>query len=694
MHWWEKQPLRIVEIVDCFDLKRLSPEFLAKTIKKIGGNVQHFHCMELSTKNYGSGLDDRSLYFKTSVSPVQNPDRLSEYLPYAKKYKIKVVVYFNVHWYTKDFGKKHPDWLQIKQDGHPIDNVYDSGTSFCINSPYREWVFQILKDLCKYEIDGIFYDGPIFFSNTCYCDYCKKLFKEKKGEDLPLKSDRNHPLWRSFVEFQAESIERFLKESNQIIKGFNSEILFYINGNSNWPYWPTGRDNHRIIKHTDILGAEGGFLYGDLNKTPIFKPGITGKLLSSQSGEKPTVVFDCAGHKPWSWYLLTKPEISILLYETCFSGSNYWIALFPDDINQPETKAISEFNIFIKKNSEAFHKTQSLTDVALVWPSKTAESYNGSSVPLTDFTPEIEGDQIGDLSSEFNGFYEALVRTHIPFDVIDEQNFHSLDKYKLIILPNAACLSYEDCERLKKFVDNGGNIVASFETSLYDENGKRRDNFALSDIMGIKFCGKIIGPMRHDYVSPAKKTSLYLKNIKKIFIPSPSYGLIVKPTTSDVELFFCKKLKGRYDCVPEVSEDPMMVVNKYGKGTSIYFTANTGKTLTEFRFIEYFTIIRNICGCFSNQYVIIEEDKNIEVFLRKKEDLVFIYLFNMTSGIKRPLNFLQVLYNVEFKLNKIKPIRIRTLKSQISLKPEKTKDGVKFVLPELEDFEIIEILTE
>ena len=694
MKWWEKEPLRIIEIFDCFDLKRLSPEEIARAVKKLGGNSQHFHCMQHSTKIYGSGLDDRSLYFNTSAGSAQNPDRLTEYIPYAKKYKIKIIVYFNVHWYTIDFGKRHPDWVQIKQDGQPIDNVYGTGTSFCINSPYREWVFQILKDLCKYEINGIFYDGPIFFSNTCYCNTCQKLFRAKTGENLPQKSDRNHPLWKNFIEFQAESMEKFLEESNNIIKGINPELLFYMNGNSNWPYWPTGRDNHRIIKHTDILGAEGGFIYGDLNQTPIFKPAIAGKLLSSQANNKPTVIFDCADHKPWSWYVLPEAEISLLLCETCFSGSNYWFAVCPDDINQPEMKAISRFGNFIKKYPDAFYKTESLSNVALVWPTKSAESYTGSSVPLTDFTSIIEGEEIGNLHMEFDGFYEALSRIYIPFDVIDENNFDFLDRYKLIVLPNTACLSLDDCEKIKKFVFSGGNIVGSFETSLYDEAGKIREDFGLSDVMGIQFNGNIFGKMGHDYVSPVKNIkSRYLKDIKKILFPAPDYGISVKETTGNTEIFFCKRMKGRYDGIPEVSNDPMMVVNKYGKGTSIYLAGSFGKTIANFRFIEYFTILKNICDWLSSQYVFVEDNKNVEIFLRKKGDSIFLYLINMTNGLKRPIKFLQTLYNVKLKLKETKPVRLFALKSETYLKHKKTRDGIEFVVPELNNFEIIKILT-
>lgn len=692
MRWWEKQPLRIVEIVDCFDLQRLSPEVLAKTVKKMGGNVQHFHCMELSKKESGSGLDDGSLHFKTSVASKQNPDRLAQYLPYAKKYGIRVVVYFNVHWYTPDFGKKHPDWIQIKEDGSQIMNVYGTGTSFCINSPYREWVFQILRDLCKYDIDGIFYDGPIFFSNTCYCEYCKALFHEKTGENPPSKSNRNHSLWKEFIEFQAESMERFLEESNKIIKRVNPEILFYMNGNSNWPYWTTGRDNHRIIKHTDILGAEGGFLYGNLNQTPVFKPGLTGKLISSQADGKPTVVFDCAGHKPWSWYLLPEKEISILLYETCFSGSNYWIAVFPDDINQPEMKTISEFGDFIRKNPDPFHNTQSMSNIALCWSTKSAEMYTGSSVPLTDFTAQINGKEIGDLHAEFNGFYKALSKSHVPFDVIDDYEFDLLKKYNLVIFPNSACLSNDDCEKIREFVKQGGNIVASFETSLYDENGKQRENFGLSDVFGLNFTGKIIGPMEYDYVSFASTKKIeYLKGIKKKFFPAPEYGIFVEVRSAKPIIFFCKKLIGRYDGVPEISDIPMMTVNRYGKGNCIYLAGTYGATVDNFGFFEYLAIVRNFCNCLAQNYVVVENDKNIEIFLRKKENKAFLYMINLTCGLERPINSIEPLQNTKIILKGLNVSSCKTLKEGKSLDLIRKKGKVELLLPSLCDFEIIEI---
>lgn len=64
------------------------------------------------------------------------------------------------------------------------------------------------------------------------------------------------------IEFQTDSLTKFLKDSKTVIKDINPNILFYMNGNTKSPIWPTARDNRKIIKYTDILGAEGGFVKG------------------------------------------------------------------------------------------------------------------------------------------------------------------------------------------------------------------------------------------------------------------------------------------------------------------------------------------------------------------------------------------------------------------------------------------------
>jgi len=71
-------------------------------------------------------------------------DLLREYLPYARKYGIRLVPYVNMHWYSYDFAESHPGWEQLLEDGEPYGRkhpLYGGGTTFCVNGPWREWAF-------------------------------------------------------------------------------------------------------------------------------------------------------------------------------------------------------------------------------------------------------------------------------------------------------------------------------------------------------------------------------------------------------------------------------------------------------------------------------------------------------------------------------------------------------------------------
>lgn len=65
-----------------------------------------------------------------------------------------------------------------------------------------------------------------------------------------------------------------------------------------------------------------------------------------------------------------------------------------------------------------------------------------------------------------------------------------LKKYKTILLPSIALLSDTECAAIKKYVQGGGSIMASFETSLYDENNERRKDFGLADVFGVHVAGE------------------------------------------------------------------------------------------------------------------------------------------------------------------------------------------------------------
>jgi len=90
------------------------------------------------------------------------------------------------------------------------------------------------------------------------------------------------------------------------------------------------------------------------------------------------------------------------------------------------------------------------------------------------------------------GFYSALLRSGVPIVTATRSGFHrSLDGLKVLALANEACMSDEQVEAVRRFVASGGGLVATYETSRYDEKGTPRGDFALADVFGVHLQGTL-----------------------------------------------------------------------------------------------------------------------------------------------------------------------------------------------------------
>ncbi len=692
MKWWEREPLRIVDVVTSFDqLTQRTPAAWAELKSAQLYNAEHFEIMNLIR-----GLDDQGFYFSSRLAGKQNEDYLRKYLPEAKKRGLRVMIYFNVHWYTREFGEKHPEWLQVREDGKPLDGVYVTGTDFCVNSPWRGWVFQVLRDLCAYPIDGIFYDGPIFFPDTCYCRWCREKYRSIYGGELPSKKNRKGQPARSLLEFQANSLKDFLRDSRQIIKAASPGIAFYMNGGERGGNWATARLNRVLIGEQDILGSEGGFIGGDLTRAPVWKPGVTARLLESQSAGKPRVIFSAAGHKPWTFSLLPEPELRLLYAGTIANAASVWFGMWPFELEQPEMKAIVDMNRFLARHAGYFQETRSEAKVALVWSDTSANFHEGSDAQLLELDRVPQRSEVGNLNGEFAGFADALVRAHVPFDVIDDVTLEkeNLRRYGAILLPNVACMSEKTADRIREYVRQGGGLFATFETSLYDDTGTRRAEPALAGLFGTSGARRVVGPKRWDFMKPLGKSPL-LAGLDRELVPSPVYHLQVKPNGADVQLQFTKPLTGVYDGIPVLSDDPALLVNRYGNGKVIYFAGDLGNGINGFHLAEFLNVLGNsVRELVSPQVVLENAPSSIEVVLRSQDQgkRLLLHLINFTGEMTRPIRRVTRLDKLAVSLpGARKPARIFTLMQPGTIKHEWTEGALRFVLPRLEEYEVVVI---
>lgn len=688
MYWWEQEPMRIVEMQNGFEFAEK-----AEILSYLGANMEHL--VRFNDTSPGTAfLLNHGLFPGKSVDFAS----LEEYLKETAKRDLKVVIYYNVHAIESNYARQHPEWQQIMDNGEPIEAVYGIDSSFCINSPWRDEVFRTLRRLASYKIAGVFYDGPIFFANTCSCESCRTLFRQQYHKEIPSKSaisaQRNTEEWNQLLEFQSDSIARFLRDSNKVVKEINPQLLLYMNGNTLAPTWPTGRSNRKIIAASDILGAEGGFLYGELSES-IYKPGASAKLLECQASGKPTVIFNAAKQSPWSVSMLPQGEISLLYSQAITHQGNVWLAVCDDPRSYPSQMAvIRKYNQLIKDHPKPFFQTKSLARVALVWPHQSSDYYMGSSVPMTDFTEQMSSTKGGDLSEEFYGFYEGLSRGHFPFDVRDEISLEdSLDQYECIILPNVPCLSPKAVENIKSYVRNGGNIIATFETSLYDEYGQELDNFQLAEVFGMEYTGSVFGMLRKDFISLEDHSHFSVQQIKQRFTYAPTYGLKLEAgTDTHIPVVYCKPLPGRYAGAPEPSIHPFLAEHRYGKGKSVYLSGTFGGSLYKFHFPEYYQILHSLVRELHAPLVRLHNaPASVEVNVRRNGDAYYVYLINFTSDMRRPIQSIIPCTNVGVELHidaKVKGARALWRKKDLMFKSQ--EKWVRVELDVLEDYEVLE----
>ena len=188
-----------------------------------------------------------------------------------------------------------------------------------------------------------------------------------------------------------------------------------------------------------------------------------------------------------------------------------------------------------------------------------------------------ENDTIWHVAEGVTGMHNV---SHLLLDVIfdDSLNVEGLSQYKVVIFDNVACLSESQCDAIRRYVENGGTIIAMMETSLYDEWGNRRENFELADLFGVDYKSteesgvtrvlvphddKLKQQFGHFITFIARGTRVALRD------GTDAEFLMARSPLASVNLLTLKV--DSFD-----SDEPDIVRRRVGKGTVIYSATDLG----------------------------------------------------------------------------------------------------------------------
>jgi hypothetical protein len=87
--------------------------------------------------------------------------------------------------------------------------------------------------------------------------------------------------------------------------------------------------------------------------------------------------------------------------------------------------------------------------------------------------------------------WTALQQSQIPADVIWAETLtaEKLARYRVLVLSDARMLSAGQQALIRRWVEDGGTLIATGATSLYDETPAPQANYGLADVFGVSYAG-------------------------------------------------------------------------------------------------------------------------------------------------------------------------------------------------------------
>ncbi|MGN1075000.1 MAG: beta-galactosidase trimerization domain-containing protein [Eubacteriales bacterium] len=674
MSWWDNSPLLISAI---------GSETADETIR-----VLHEHTVPRAFDAEQRSDPYANVEYDGSAG---GEDDFRRCLEESRRAGIREILYINTHCFGGRGYDEHPDWAELDRDGKPF-HAYDVNYYTCLNSSWRQSFFKTLRRVAAFDIDGIFLDGPIMLRDGCFCPACQEKFRAAHGKSIFDATDDER------MRFNTDVVTEFMRETYELLKSINPELLLYIN-NSALRADVTGSNTRRCAPYTDMLGAEGGFCWVN-PRFPLWHVSPMAKILESQSDGKPTIIFTAGDHKPWSHFAHTAAETRVFYWQSVANGAGVWYTMHGGEymMDTEGGRAAVECNRFIREHRELYAHTKTVSHTALLW-SQDSANYYASSVERTDFTAAatMGKDAAAVKGNHYNalmGFFEALVRTHVQFDIIDEVNVTegALSRYDTLIAPTVGCMSDAVAENIRAFVENGGTLVSAFDTGFYGEDGTPCAP-KLADVQGISGVRRVVlysnagtGYARAAAGSPLEGT------LGSRLIPTTDRALEVIPAAGvRVSLEYLEPMSGRYEALTDRAY-PAILENRFGKGKSVYFAGTVGEFYHEMTLPDYRKLIYGAVTSGADPVVRSDAPGSVETVLRERDGVYRLHLINLTGEMGRPLEKILPVRDVHVELSVGKPLKKAEAVTAAEIRDfEPTENGCRFVLPEAGDYELIAV---
>ena len=335
----------------------------------------------------------------------------------------------------------------------------------------------------------------------------------------------------------------------------------------------------------------------------------------------------------------------------------------------------------------------------------------------------------GKIEDHINGWYQALIEARLPFEMVHDGLLdpEHLAPFRTLILPGIAALSDEQCNQLRAFVQRGGGLVATHETSLRDEQGAPRKNFGLADLFGVDFGGRIESRMQNAYLRLEHEATRHhpllrgLEDAPRIvhgasrievkprekfgpmpltLIPSypdlPMEKVFPRVTKTDIAQVFLKET-GTPLTLPSPLRGERVVEGRV-RGRVVYFPWDIDRTFWEVLCVDHFKLLRNAMEWVTNEAPVVEVTGPgvLDVTAWRQKNSLTVHLVNLTNPMmmKGPLRELIPIgpQRVSVRLPAgAKPLKVHLLAADKTPHVQHSGHDLLLTVPSILDHEIVAI---
>jgi hypothetical protein len=568
------------------------------------------------------------------VTPYLNGrDAFGELYAGCRALGMNVIARTDPHAIHRDAFEAHPEWVAVDAEGHYRRHWADPELWVtCALGLYNfEQMNEINKELVsRYPVDGIF-SNRWAGHGICYCQSCTRTFHDATGFDLPRGKDPTDPAFRAYTEWRQQRLFELWGVWDEAIRAINPAARFIPNTGGGAL---SDLNMRRIGELSEILFADRQARRG---LEPSWSNGKNAKEYRAAMGNKPVGgIFSMGVEEPYRWKdsVQNSAEIRMFVADGVANGLRPWFTKFCGMIYDPRwlDTVAQLYNLYA--DWEPYLRNEaSLAQVGLVYSQRTASYYGGEQARAK-------------VEDPIRGWYHALIEARIPFEMVHDELLDGahLAPFTTLILPNTAALSDAQCQQLRDYVHNGGSLIASYETSLYDEWGQPRPDFGLADLFGARYQGSTEGPMQNSYLnlerdaqtgqfhpllSGLEDAGRIINGTRRVLVeptrPLESSPLTLIPSYPDLpmEMVWVR--------VPH-TDTPGVFIREVGRGKVIYFPWDIDRTFWEVLSVDHGRLLQNAVRWLAGPPpVTVSGPGVLDVTVWQQHSSLTVHLVNLTN---------------------------------------------------------------